>query len=118
MSKLPFTVSPSFKRGTRAWFAPSAYVVHAPKSRFGLCVALAAAIAFLVPFASQAFAANDSIYNVFELRAELNGQLYVLDSGLSGNDCVLATYQVDSLIDEHGNRVSVPKDAPVYCVSM
>lgn len=118
MSKLPFTVSPSFKRGTRAWFAPASYVVHKPKTRFGLCVALASAIAFLLPFASQAFAADQSIFAVYELRVELNGSLYVADTGLTGDDCILQTYQIAEIIDEHGNHVAVPKDAPVYCVSM
>ena len=117
MSKLPFTIAPVlYRRSVAERIAPNGFIVHKPKTRFGLCVALCAAIAFLVPFA--AFASDQSIYAVYELRVELNGNLYVADSGLTGDDCVLQTYQIDAIIDEHGNRVSVPKDAPVYCVSM
>lgn len=119
MSRLPFTVSPVlYRRSVADKLAPNGFIVHKKKSRFGLCVALCAAIAFLVPFASQAFANEGSLFAVFELRVELNGSLYVADTGLTGDDCVLQTYQIDSIVDEHGNRVSVPKDAPVYCVSM
>ena len=57
MSKLPFTIAPVLYRRTVAEkLAPNGFIVHKKKSRFGLCVALASAIAFLLPFASQAFA--------------------------------------------------------------
>lgn len=119
MSRLPFTVSPVLYRRTVAEkLAPNGFIVHKKKSRFGLCVALASAIAFLLPFASQAFAADQSIFAVYELRVELNGSLYVADTGLTGDDCILQTYRIAEIIDEHGNHVAVPKDAPVYCVSM
>ena len=91
MSKLPFTVSPVLSRRTVAdELAPNGFIVHKKKSRFGLCVALASAIAFLLPFASQAFAHD---MNVFNLRLEHAGNMYVLDSGMTGDD-------------------------PLYCVSM
>lgn len=57
MSKLPFTIAPVLYRRTVAEkLAPNGFIVHKQNSRFGLCVALASAIAFLLPFASQAFA--------------------------------------------------------------
>ena len=91
MSKLPFTIAPVLYRRTVAEkLAPNGFIVHKKKSRFGLCVALASAIAFLLPFASQAFAHD---MNVFNLRLEHAGNMYVLDSGMTGDD-------------------------PLYCVSM
>lgn len=84
MSRLPFTVSPVLYRRTVAEkLAPNGFIVHKKKSRFGLCVALASAIAFLLPFASQAFAMPS-----YDLVADYDGDSYVVETGLAAGECV------------------------------
>ena len=56
MSKLPFTIAPVLYRRTVAEkIAPNGFIVHKQNPRFGLCVALASAIAFLLPFAMPSY---------------------------------------------------------------
>ena len=117
MSKLPFTIAPVLYRRTVAEkLAPNGFIVHKKKSRFGLCVALASAIAFLLPFAIGSAFAHDM--NVFELRLEHAGNMYVLDSAMTGDDCINATHEANAFIDEHGRKVAIAADDPLYCVSM
>lgn len=79
MSKLPFTIAPVLYRRTVAEkLAPNGFIVHKQNSRFGLCVALASAIAFLLPFAMPSY----------DLIADYAGNMYVLDTGMTGDDCV------------------------------
>lgn len=82
MSKLPFTISPVlYHRSVSEKLAPNGFIVHKPKSRFGLCLALACATAFLLPFASQAFAIPS-----YDLLADYEGESYAVETGLSAGE--------------------------------
>lgn len=77
MSKLPFTIAPVLYRRTVAEkIVPNGFIVHKQNSRFGLCVALASAIAFLLPFAMPSY----------DLIADYADNMYVLDTGMTGDD--------------------------------
>jgi hypothetical protein len=61
--------------------------------------------------------ANARTYT-YELRVELDGQLYIADHDLSAVDCERAMDEIGSIVVMNGMLVTVPHDAPVYCVSM
>lgn len=71
-------------------------------------------LALLIPsYANAADTAHE-----YEVRVELNGQLYIADYGLTAGECEQTMDELTHIVDETGKKVFVPLDAPVYCVSM
>lgn len=74
MSKLPFRISPSYRVGFRANYAPASYVVAQKKMPFWRAVLICMLAAFVASFA---------------VGSALAGDMYVLDSAMTGKgDCV------------------------------
>jgi hypothetical protein len=115
MSKLPFTIAENAKFGFRA-NAPVAVV--ASKTKFSFKSVLLTAIVGAFALGAGIAHADAADLNIFELRLENNGNMYVLDSAMSGDDCVNAIAETSAYIDENGRAVAIPADAPMYCVSM
>ena len=116
MSKLPFEISASFKSAKFNRHMVSSSIVTKSEYPFYRIVILAMAVTFLSVIAIGSAFAHDMA--VFELRLEHAGNMYVLDSGMTGDDCVNATHAADSFIDQHGAKVRIAADDPLYCVSM
>lgn len=116
MSKLPFEISASFKSAKFNRHMVSSSIVTKSEYPFYRIVVLAMAVTFLSVIAIGSAFAHD--LNVFELRLEHAGNMYVLDSGMSGDDCATATHEVAAFTNEHGAKVAIAADDPLYCVSM
>lgn len=119
MARFHLNVSPSYSRISPYAGYPVASVVK-PETKFSfrriLLVGIVAGFACGLAYgaAEAAPLGNDR----FELRVELNGNVYAADYGLTGDDCLNAADNISEVETADGVFVDVPKDAPVYCVSM
>lgn len=117
MARFHLSVSPSYTGGNVRSRFPAATSI-ASGSRFTFSRLLAIAIIGGAAFGASIGYAMARDMAVFELRLENNGNMYVVDSGMTGDDCLNAIDEVSAYIDESGAKVAVPADAPFYCVSM
>lgn len=116
MSKLPFEISASFKSAKFNRHMVSSSIEIKREYPFYRIVILAMAVTFLSVIAIGSAFAHDMA--VYELRLEHAGNMYVLVSAMTGDDCINATHEANAFIDEHGRKVAIAADDPLYCVSM